>query len=373
LKYSKANSVRTQEAVARFGKSARYPLCLAALKLWRVKDETRKYAKDAESLGELLVKAKRQKEQARALYERLYKGGKQKEVIQAAALLREIEEHLPKLQTGYEANVELFTIWSEQVYPLAVARFERELNAVDRAKDVKALKALQRVKKRWGDNANVARLKEGNYRTLEILKLLRDKTFKATAAAKGGSAAYIEAARGGDRALSDEFWSGRLTVRDIHSHLLRLGGSRLAGDKEGKEIRRLLSRLGIRPAEDQRGRKWKMPSPKKQEPKRPRGRPRKTKFHEDFTVVEPEHTPTGDEDDMELPPQPAPYVSPPLNSPELYDYREARCDLAAIERELARLRKSAGCALPRNLGRARKPEGQTKWRSEKFAAFLDSN
>ena len=270
---TKFPSYRTQQAIAQFGKSARHPLCLAALRLWQVKDETHKYAKDAESLGELLVKARRLKEQARASYERLYKEGKQKGAIQAAALLREIEEHLPKLQTGYQACVKLFTIWCEQFYPLAIARFERECNAVDRAKDVKALKALQRVKKRWDDNANGMRLKDGDSRTLEILKLLRDKTFKATAA-KAGSAAYIEAARGGDRLLSDEFWSGRLTIREIHTHLLRIGGSCLAGDKEGKEIRRLLGRLGIRPAEDQRGRKWKPPLPKKQEPKRPRGRTR---------------------------------------------------------------------------------------------------
>ncbi len=56
---------------------------------------------------------------------------------------------------------------------------------------------------------------------------------------------------------------------EIHSRLMTVGGSRLAGDKDAKEIRRILTTLGIRPAEDQRGRKWKPPVPKKQERKGP--------------------------------------------------------------------------------------------------------
>jgi hypothetical protein len=56
----------------------------------------------------------------------------------------------------------------------------------------------------------------------------------------GASDGYTEAAFGGDRALSDEAWAGRLTVREIHSRLMTAGGSRLAGDKDVKEIRRTM-------------------------------------------------------------------------------------------------------------------------------------
>jgi hypothetical protein len=277
----KANSLRTQQAIARFGISARYPVCQAALELWRVKDETRKYAKDAESLGELLIKAKQQKRRVRALYERLHKGGKQKEVIEAAAFLREIEEGLLKLQTCYQANVKLFAIWYEQIYPLALARFEREGDAVVRTKDTKAFSALERVKKRWDAVAKGASLKDGDNRKFEILKMLRDKGIKAAEAKDGWQAGYLEV-RGADRALSDEFWQGRLTVREIHSRLLRIGGSRLAGDKEGREIGRLLRRLGIRRAEDRRGPKWKPFRGVNKKPKRPPGRSR-TKIELEFT------------------------------------------------------------------------------------------
>ena len=275
MKYAKANTINTQLFIAQYGKAARYPVCQAAIGLWLVEDTIRKYAKDARSMGELVISTKRQKEQARALYEQFYKEGegKQKEVIQAEALMRKINEHFPKVDECYRANVELFTIYDQQVYPPIVARFDRECDAVARAKDVKALKALQQTRKRWNALAKGARLKDGDYRTLGILNLLRDKTIKATGL-KAGNAAYTEAAFGGNRLLSDEVWQGRLTAKEIHSYLKATYGPRVAGDKDAKQVRRVASKIGIRLAEDQRGRKWKPPYPKKQESKKPHGRPR---------------------------------------------------------------------------------------------------
>jgi hypothetical protein len=55
---AKFPSYRTQQAIAQFGKSARHPLCLAALELWRVKGQAREYAKDALSLRELFSQGK---------------------------------------------------------------------------------------------------------------------------------------------------------------------------------------------------------------------------------------------------------------------------------------------------------------------------
>lgn len=83
----------------------------------------------------------------------------------------------------------------------------------------------------------------------------------------------MKAARGGDRALSDEDWQGRLTAKQIHSHIVATRGVRVAGDKDAKEIRRLARKLKVRLAEDQRGRKRK-PYMAEPEPKRPLGRPR---------------------------------------------------------------------------------------------------
>jgi len=265
----RANSFRTQQAIAQFGKSARYPVCQAWLGI-RVLDAE---LKGAVQFEETINSAKELKKQDRALLDLFYKEGKQREAIRAAALVCKIDKFLRKLEApAYRQVAANVRSTYQELRRVHVARFEREREAVDRAKDVKARRALQRVKKRWSANANGARLKDGDRRTLEILKLLRDKCIKATGA-KSGNAAYIEAARGGDRLLSDEFWSGRLTVREIHSHLLRIGGSRLAGDKDAKEIRRLARKLKIRLAEDQRGRKRK-PYMAEHEPKRPLGRPR---------------------------------------------------------------------------------------------------
>src|SRR6266567_3328278 len=46
VKYAEANSLRTQQAIARFGKSARHPLCLAALEVWKLDEELSMQMKD---------------------------------------------------------------------------------------------------------------------------------------------------------------------------------------------------------------------------------------------------------------------------------------------------------------------------------------
>jgi hypothetical protein len=266
-----SNSLRTQRFIAQYGKSARHPVCQAWLTLRGFDAKLEEVTKEVAQTEKIVDSAKRQKEQVRGLYEQFHKEGKQKELIQAAAVLREIGEHLPKVQKHYEEGVKLRSMLLES-RPVLVAYFNREKNDVTRTGDVKARRALLRVQDRWGKKAF---LKDSDRRTLEILGILHSKVIKAVWATKGeAGAGYLEAVRGGDRPLSDEVWQGRLTVREIHSLLMTVGGPRLAGDNDGKAIRRTMRSLGIRPAEEQRGRKWKPPYPVKQEPKRPRGRPR---------------------------------------------------------------------------------------------------
>ena len=110
--------------------------------------------------------------------------------------------------------------------------------------------------------------------------MLRNEVSQAAEAKGGLRARYMEAVRGSNRALSDEVWQGRLTAREIQSRLVDA-----PGDKEAKEVRRLARKLGIRLAEDRRGRKH-LP---KQEPRRPRGRPRikpDVRFTNNLEVVE---------------------------------------------------------------------------------------
>jgi len=281
----KADSLRTQQAIARFGSAARHPLCLAALDLWQWDAEMSVPMKDLVLREELVNSAKQLKEAAQAEIAQFRKERKRKEANEASALLRKIDKHLLDAQKCYEASVKLRSMHQElRRWPVAV--FEREYDAALRAGDPKARRALQRVRKRW--STNEARLKDGNYRTLEMLNMLRDKVIKAAWAKDGGSAGYLEAARGAFRALSDEAWEGRLTAREIHSHIVATRGFRVAGDKYAKEVRRLARKLGLRLAEDQRGRKLK-PYAAKQEPKRPRGRPRikpDVGFTDNLEVVE---------------------------------------------------------------------------------------
>jgi hypothetical protein len=274
-KYTKANTLRTQQAIARFGKAARYPVCLAALELSRMDAELSELSKGVASREELLNRVKQQKREAGALYRQFCKEEKEKEACQASVLFSEIGKNLLEVQECYQAAVKLRSIYQEW-HGMAAARFKSECDAVVRAKDTKASRALDRVQKRWSvnPNANGVRMKVDDQRAFEILKMLHDQAIKAAFFKNGAIGGYTENVFGGDRLVSDEFWQERLTVRGIHSRLVALGGSRLAGDKDAKEIRRLLTRLGIRPAEDQRGRKWKPPITKKQEPKKPRGRPR---------------------------------------------------------------------------------------------------
>jgi len=267
VKHATANTLLTQTFIARYGKSARHPVCQAWLTLRVFDAKLEEVTKEVAQTEKIVNSAKRQKKQVRGLYEQFYKEGKQKEVIRAEAFMREIGDLLTKTQTHYEEGVKLCAMLRES-RPFLVAQFEREHEAVVRAKDKKALRALKLVKQRWPPNLSGkgARSRAGDQRELEILNMLHGKVIKAALATKDEvGAGYMEAYR----PLSDEVWQGRLTVKEIHSSLMTAGGSRLAGDKDGKEIRRILRRLGIRPAEDQRGRKWKPPVPKKQERKRP--------------------------------------------------------------------------------------------------------
>jgi hypothetical protein len=285
VKSAKAYSLGTQQAIARFGKAARHPLCLAALDLWQWDAEMFVPMKDLVLREELVNRAKQLKEAAQAEIAQFRKERKGKEANQAFARLRKIDKLLLDVQTCYEAAVKLRSKYQE-LRGWLVGRFEHEKDAALHAGDSKARRALQRLRKRW--SANEARLRDGNYRTLEMLNMFRDKVIKAAYAKDGGIGGLLESVRGAHRALSDEAWEGRLTAREIRSQIVAARGSRVAGDNYAKEVRRLARKLGLRLAEDQRGRKRK-PYLAKQEPKRLRGRPRTKvglEFHGSLDAVE---------------------------------------------------------------------------------------
>ena len=285
MKSANASSLRTQQAIARNGIAARHPLYLAALGLLRLDEELFKWAEDLKSTGEDLNSAKQMKDEVQERIKQFRKERKTEEANQDSTRLRKIDRLLLKAQTRYELVVQVRSKYQEmRLVPLALFKCEYERGI--RTGDVKACRALQRLRKRW--IANEAHLKAGNLRKLEMLNMLRDKVIKAAREARGLGDGCLEAARGGDRALSDEEWQGRLTAREIHSHIAATRGLHVAGDKDAKEIRRVAKKLGIRLAEDDCGRRWKWPYPPK-EPKQPLGRPRtrpEISFVSDLEAIE---------------------------------------------------------------------------------------
>lgn|SRR5262249_34381449 len=148
MKYAEANTLRTQQTVARFGKQAWHPLCLAALDLWRVEAELSRWTKAVVLSEETVNSAKQQSGEVLALIEQFRDEQKEKEVNQACALFREIDKHLLKAQNSYQAAVELRAIYQE-FHGLAVTRFNREHDTAIDQGDTKALRALQRT--RWNN------------------------------------------------------------------------------------------------------------------------------------------------------------------------------------------------------------------------------
>jgi hypothetical protein len=92
VKNTKTNTLRAQQAAARFGKSARHPLCLAALDLWSLDAELSRLMEDAVLFEkEVLNSAKQQRKQVIKLY---HESRNAKEASEASVLLRKIKEFL---------------------------------------------------------------------------------------------------------------------------------------------------------------------------------------------------------------------------------------------------------------------------------------
>ena len=228
--------------------------------------------------AELLDSANRLKKKAIALYRQRCKEGKQKETIQAAELLRKSNEFLQEVEAHFRKvggikRVEAVRNQWQEFCDSAKLAFDIEQWQAEKTRDTKALRGLRYLKKTANRGMN-----NGQKRVFGILKMLRDKVFTGAWAKDGGAKAYLVSASCGYWPLSDESWQGRFTVMEFRSSLEDMYGPRVAGDKEGKKVRRTLKGLGIQPAEAQVGRKWKGPCPEKQKPKRPVGRPRKVEL-----------------------------------------------------------------------------------------------
>ena len=150
MKNAKAHSLRTQQAIALFGKAARHPLCLAALDLWRMETELSKWSQAVVLSEQAVNRAKQRRRKVLALIEQFRDEQKEKEVKKACALFREIDKHLLEAQNYYQAAVKLRPIFQE-LHGMAVTQFNREHDAAIHRGGRKALLALQRTRRRWNN------------------------------------------------------------------------------------------------------------------------------------------------------------------------------------------------------------------------------
>jgi hypothetical protein len=172
-KNTKANSLRTAKAVARFGKAARHPVCQAGLQLWQLETEISKLTDNAALFAvEVLNSAEQQKKQVIKLYRETRNT---KVAADASLLLGKIKALLSKGRACYDAMVK-YAAFLLQLKRYASLRFEREYKAAD----APARKALREVKKRWKENPDGLSSLEH-----KILKILQDKVVSG-AGAKGG-------------------------------------------------------------------------------------------------------------------------------------------------------------------------------------------
>jgi uncharacterized protein YeaO (DUF488 family) len=158
-----ATTLRTQQAVARYGKAARHPLCLAALDLLRLDEELLKWTEEIELSEELVNSVKQMKDDVQERIEQFRKERNEKDANQGSALLRKIDRLLLKAHKRYQLVVQVRSRWQE-MRPVPLALFGCEYERVIRTGDAKACRALQRLRKRW--LANEAGLKA--YRRLSV-------------------------------------------------------------------------------------------------------------------------------------------------------------------------------------------------------------
>lgn len=112
MKYAKAHTL-----------SARHPLCLAALDLWRLDEEVSRWIKEVMRAEELVSSTKQLRERAQMVIKQLRKERKEK-ANEASAHLREIDKLLLRVQARYQNVVKICYCITK-----GVSSFVRDLNA----------------------------------------------------------------------------------------------------------------------------------------------------------------------------------------------------------------------------------------------------
>jgi hypothetical protein len=116
-----ASSLRNEQAVARYGKAARHPLCLAALDLLRLDEELFKCTEEIELSEGRVKRLKQIKENAQALIKQFRKERNEKDAKQVSALLRKVDRLLTTAHKRYQFWVQVRSKWQEmRPVPLAL-------------------------------------------------------------------------------------------------------------------------------------------------------------------------------------------------------------------------------------------------------------
>ena len=233
---ARADTWRTRQLVAKYGKALRFPICRAALVVWQTRDLI-------DQTLTRLMQATNAEEYKRheVVIRRLREAGKPKEARQVRLRLRRIINVIFVARCLQERHGKLIGGMREML-GLAEARFARESAAALQALDFAAFEALAKAWKAWKSPG-----KSPDNRKLVILTTLRDRSMDRARRKGGARAGYLEAAFGAERALNDPAWP-KLSPRDLRKDLVAAKAFvRDENQSKGqlRQVRRLAKELGI--------------------------------------------------------------------------------------------------------------------------------
>jgi hypothetical protein len=204
-----ADTWRTRQLVAKYGKALRFPICRAALVVWQTRDLI------DQTLTRLVQAIKAEEHNKHELLVRqLREAGKIKEAKHVACVLLNRSTDLffvaRRLQERHGEWIGIM----RKLLGAAEARFARESVTALQALDFAAFEALAKAWKAWKSPG-----KSPDNRKLVILTCFRDRALHRARRKSEVGAGYLEAAFGAERALNDPAWP-KLSAFEVRKCLI---------------------------------------------------------------------------------------------------------------------------------------------------------
>jgi hypothetical protein len=232
-----ADTWRTRQLVAKYGKALRFPICQAAFCVWQTRDFI------DQTLTRLVQAIKAEEHNKNELAVRqLREAGKTKEAKQARVRLRRITTDVIFVARCLQERHGKTIGAMREMRAAAEARFARESVAALQALDFAAFEALAKAWKAWKSPG-----KSPDNRKLVILTAFRNRALDRARRKSEVGAGYLEAAFGAERALNDPAWP-KLSAFEVRKCLIDAKAFvRDENKSKGqlRQVRRLAKELGI--------------------------------------------------------------------------------------------------------------------------------